>query len=81
MRKLMLCGRATFVLTVGAALAGGLGVPVMEPKVVDAAIISNAASVDRAIVVDFGGRSCGLVQLYRPACNNSLRSADQNGWA
>lgn len=45
MRKLLLCGTATFALTVGAAQAGGLGEPVMEPEVVEAATSSSSSGL------------------------------------
>ena len=45
MRKTLLCGTAVFALTVGAAAAGGLGEPVMEPEIVEAAASSNAGGL------------------------------------
>lgn len=45
MRKILLCGTAVFALTVGAAAAGGLGEPVMEPEVVEAATSSSAGGL------------------------------------
>lgn len=45
MRKILLCGTAVFALTVGAAAAGGLGEPIMEPEVVEAATSSSAGGL------------------------------------
>jgi hypothetical protein len=45
MRKILLCGTAVFALTVGAAAAGGLGEPVMEPEVVEAATSSSSSGL------------------------------------
>lgn len=45
MRKTLLCGTAVFALTVGAALAGGLGEPIMEPEVVEAATSSSSGGL------------------------------------
>lgn len=45
MRKILLCGTAVFALTVGAAQAGGLGEPVMEPAVVEANTSSSAGGL------------------------------------
>ena len=45
MRRTLLCGTEVFALTVGAALADGVGKPVMEPEVVEAATSSNAGGL------------------------------------
>lgn len=45
MREILICGTAVFALTVGAATAGGLGEPVMEPEVVAEATSSSAGGI------------------------------------
>ncbi len=45
MRRLLLSGTAALALTTGAALAGGLAEPVMEPEVVEAATSSSSAGI------------------------------------
>jgi hypothetical protein len=62
MRKVLLWGTAIFALTVGAASAGGLGEPAMEPEVVEAATSSSSSG----LIVPF----LLLVLLIAPASSN-----------